>query len=96
MPKGQFGARHVQKHLWRLAIPEYDGENALHAELAEAGAEAAREAATRLDEMRGASGAAPSVALARRSLRQWLAASELGQRIEALATQLLAGAAAEG
>ena len=24
MPKGLFGARHLQKHLWRLPIPEFD------------------------------------------------------------------------
>ena len=91
MPKGQFGARHVHKHLWRLKIPEYDGGNTLHAELSKAGAEAAREAAARLEEMRGASGASPPVALARRTLRQWLAISGLGQRIEELTTELLSG-----
>ena len=91
MPKGQFGARHVHKHLWRLNIPEYEGDNGLHAELAEAGAEAAREADARLEEMRGPSGASPPVALARRALRQWLAVSGLGQRIEQLTTELLSG-----
>ncbi len=49
MPKGQFGARHVQKHLWRLNIPAYDPQESLHVALAEAGAEAAREAAARLE-----------------------------------------------
>ena len=24
MPKGQFGARHLHKHLWKLPIPEFD------------------------------------------------------------------------
>ena len=91
MSKGQFGARDLHKQLWRLKIPEYDGGNTLHAELAEVGAEAAREAAARLEEMRGASGTQPPVALARRTLRQWLAISALGQRIETLAAALLSG-----
>ena len=30
MPKGQFGARHLHKHLWKLAIPAFDAKNALH------------------------------------------------------------------
>ena len=91
MPKGQFGARDVHKHLWRLNIPEYDAGNTLHADLSKAGAEAAREAAARLEEMRAASGASPPVALVRRTLRQWLAISELGQRIEQLTAELLSG-----
>ncbi len=91
MPKGQFGARHVQKHLWRLNIPEYDVENPLHADLAKAGAEAAREGTGRLEDMRGASGASPPVALVRRTLRQWLAISDLGQRMEHLTAELLSG-----
>ena len=30
MSKGQFGARDVQKHLWKLPIPEFDAANPLH------------------------------------------------------------------
>ena len=41
MPKGQFGARHVQKHLWKLPIPEFDPSQELHVTIAEAGATAA-------------------------------------------------------
>ena len=29
MPKGQFGARDLEKHLWKLAIPEFDPGNRL-------------------------------------------------------------------
>ena len=36
MPKGQFGARHLHKHLWKLPIPEYDADNALHADISDA------------------------------------------------------------
>ncbi len=90
MPKGQFGARDVHKHLWRLAIPEYDGGEGLHRELADAGAEAAREASARLDALRRSREDGVGVARARRELRGWLEASPLGQRIEALAARLLA------
>lgn len=90
MPRGQFGARHVHKHPWRLVIPEYDGGDALHRELAEAGAEAAREAAERLDALRQSREGGVDDKLARRELRRWLDASPLGQRIETLAARLLA------
>ena len=30
MAKGQFGARDLQKQLWKLPIPEYDATEALH------------------------------------------------------------------
>ena len=38
MPKGQFGARHLQKHLWKLPIPEFDPAVPLHAAIADAAA----------------------------------------------------------
>ena len=38
MPKGQFGARHLHKHLWKLAIPEFDPAQELHVTIAKAGA----------------------------------------------------------
>ena len=90
MPKGQFGARHVQKHLWRLAIPEYDGAEGLHCELAEAGADAARVASALLARLRESREGGVGVTLARRELRGWLESSPLGQRIETLAARLLA------
>ena len=30
MSKGQFGARDLEKHLWKLPIPEFDPDNPLH------------------------------------------------------------------
>ena len=41
MSKGQFGARNLQKHLWKLPIREFDAGNALHREIAGAGEAAA-------------------------------------------------------
>ena len=37
MSKGQFGARDLQKHLWKLPIPEFDPNNKLHASISDAG-----------------------------------------------------------
>ena len=94
MPKGQYGARHVEKHLWRLPIPEYDESNDLHQEIAAAGASAAEAAKTVLAEVRAereASGKSFSVTIARRELRRWLSESEEGQRVEALVGRLLGG-----
>ena len=94
MPKGQFGARHVQKHLWRLPIPEYDESNDLHQEIAAAGASAAEAAKSVLAELRAEreeSGKSFSVTIARRELRRWLSESEEGQRVEALVGRLLGG-----
>ena len=90
MSKGQFGARDVHKHPWRLAIPEYDGGDGLHRELAEAGAQAAREASERLDALRQSREGDVGYELARRELRRWLESSPLGERIETLAARLLA------
>ena len=41
MPKGQFGARDLQKHLWKLPIPEFDPANELHTAISQAGQAAA-------------------------------------------------------
>ena len=92
MPKGQFGARHVQKHLWRLPIPEFDSDESLHLEIAEAGADAAlgAEAVWReIEAERRAAGKSVSVTIARRKIRAWLAESAEGKRVEALVERLL-------
>ena len=106
MSKGQFGARNLQKHLWKLPIPEYDPAVALHAELAGAGEAAARGAADRLAGLRaeyrqrrddwdakGRRGREPAltVTIARRELRHWLRATPEGAATEAAAARLLAG-----
>lgn len=92
MPKGQFGARHVQKHLWRLPIPEFAPDESLHLEIAEAGAEAAIEAESvwrEIEAERRAAGKSASVTIARREIRAWLAESAEGKRVEALVKRLL-------
>ena len=106
MPKGQFGARHLHKHLWKLPIPEYNPATTLHAEIAQAGATAAQGAATKLAQLRaeyqkrreaweasGRRGRQPelTVTIARRELRAWLRASPEGAAVERAVARLLTG-----
>ena len=90
MPKGLFGARHLQKHLWRLPIPAFDAKNALHRQIARAGAAAASGAARQLVELRKARGDV-GVAVVRRELRKWLRWSKEGKAVERAVEKLLAG-----
>ena len=106
MNKGQFGARDLHKHLWKLPIPEYDPAVALHAEIAGAGAEAAQGAAQRRADLRaewqrkhedweskGKRGREPllTVTIIRRELRAWLRTSPQGAAAEQAVGRLLAG-----
>ena len=89
MPKGQFGARHLQKHLWKLPIPEFDSGNPLHARIADAGAAAAQGAAQQLDQLRQTRDNV-TVTIARRELRKWLRQSQEGKAVEDAVGELLA------
>ncbi len=89
MPKGQFGARHLQKHLWKLPIPEFDPAQKLHAAIAEAGAAAAAGAAKQLKALRAERGERLTVTIARRELRAWLRGSTVGAAVEGLVGRLL-------
>ena len=91
MPKGQFGARHVQKHLWKLPIPEFDPSQELHVTIAEAGATAAFAAEKKLAELREDRGDRLTVAIVRRELRKWLRTSTEGRNVETAVARLLAG-----
>ena len=91
MPKGQFGARHVQKHLWKLSIPEFDPFQELHVTIAEAGATAAVAAENKLTELREGRGDRLTVGIVRRELRKWVRNSTEGRNVEAAVAKLLAG-----
>ena len=91
MPKGQFGARHVQKHLWKLPIPEFDPSQELHVTIAEAGATAAVAAENKLAELREERGDRLTVTIVRRELRKWVRNSTEGRNVEAAVAMLLAG-----
>ena len=88
MPKGQFGARHVQKHLWKLPIPEFDEGNPLHVRISEVGSAAAEGVAGRLEQIREERDRV-TVTIARREIRKWLAASEEGRAVEEAVSELL-------
>ena len=81
MPKGQFGARHLHKHLWKLPIPEFDSGDPLHVEVSRAGRAAAEGAARELAALRQTR-ARLTVTIARRELRKWLRESEEGRAVE--------------
>ena len=90
MPKGQFGARHLHKHLWKLRIPKFDPTHKLHADIAEAGASAAVRAGEQLAELREKRGDKLTVTIARRELRKWLRTSPEGEAVEEAVGDLLA------
>ena len=89
MPKGQFGARDLHKHLWKLPIPEFDSNEPLHSAVSKAGEVAATGAALQLEQLRADRGHNVSVTIARRELRKWLRASAEGKAVEAAVTRLL-------
>ena len=88
MPKGQFGARDLHKHLWNLPIPEFDSSDPLHTTIADAGQAAATGAAQQLSELR-ANRSRLTVTIARRELRTWLRASQEGTAVEHVVAKLL-------
>ena len=89
MSRGQFGARDLQKHLWKLPIPEFDADNPLHAEISHAGRAAAKGAAHRYAQLRQERGPNPSVTITRRELRAYLRTSPQGAAAEAAVARLL-------
>ena len=91
MPKGQFGARHLQKHLWKLPIPEFDTGDSLHQAVAEAGAAAALGVSERLAELRRDRREKLTVTIARKELRNWLRNSDAGTAVEVAVKRLLSG-----
>ena len=93
MSKGQFGARDLHKHLWKLPIPGFDESDALHREISEAGA-AAREGVPkvleRLRRMLKKEGKEMTGTAARKQVRAWLRSSREGREVEGLVGRLLA------
>ena len=93
MSKGQFGARDLQKHLWKLPIPEFDPALDLHGTIVEAGATAARktqEKLSGLQEQYEQDEKELTVAIVRRELRAWLRRSDEGRAVEMTVGRLLA------
>ena len=92
MARGLYGARHFQKHGWKLPIPRYDASEPLHVRLSELGKTAEQECAAIIansDIMSKPAGDAQSRE-ARRLLRhEWQPNSEVAQDIEAAVAELL-------
>ncbi len=89
MSKGQFGARDLHKHLWKLPIPEFDPANPLHTNVSQAGESAALGVAKQLAALRKDRDDV-SVTIARREVRKWLRDSAEGKAVEAAVQTLLA------
>ena len=89
MNKGQFGARDLHKHLWKLPIPEFDAGDFTHQAVAEAGSWAVLEAAHWLEELRQEYGERLTVTIARRELRKRLRNSRVGAVVEGAVETLL-------
>ena len=90
MPKGQYGARHLHKHLWKLPIPEFDATDPLHVGIADVGEAAAKGAAKQLTQLRQ-DRSRVTVTIARRELRKWLRQSDEGRSVEDVVGRLLGG-----
>ena len=88
MSKGQFGPRDLQKHLWKLPIPEFDLSKPLHMAVADAGRAAAEGAASQLAQLRQERYRV-TVTVARRELREWLRESDEGRTVESAVGELL-------
>ena len=80
--------RHLQKHLWKLPIPEFDRGDPLHVEISRAGRASAEGAARELAALRQTRPKL-SVTIARRELRNWLRVSEEGKAVEEAVQRLL-------
>jgi len=83
--------RDLQKHLWKLPIPQFDPRRRRHAAVADAGKAAAEGAARQLAALQEAR---PRLTpkIARRDLRKWLAESDEGRAVESAVGRLLRGA----
>ena len=90
MSRGQFGARDLQKHLWKLPIPEFDPSDELHVSISEAGRKAASGAAERLAELYEERDRVTAI-IARGELRKWLGEAAVGREVEGLVGRLVGG-----
>ena len=88
MSKGQFGARDLQKHLWKLSIPEFDAGNSLHVRVSQAGEAAGQGVAKQMTQLRQDRGEV-TVTIARREIRKWLRESTEGKAVEEAVEKLL-------
>lgn len=89
MSKGQFGARDLQKHLWKLPISEFEAGNSLRIRVSWAGEAAAKGAAQQMAQLRQ-DRSQVTVTVARREIRKWLRDSKEGEAVDKAVKELLA------
>ena len=89
MAKGQFGARDLEEHHWKLPIPNVDHSDTLHKSVAQAGDAAAAPVALQLEQLKEKHGPKFTVTIARRELREWLRESAEGKAVEESVGKLL-------
>ena len=80
--------RDLQKHLWRLPIPEFDALDSAHVAVSDAGRLAAEGVERELANLRQQY-ARLMVTIARREIRKWLRESAEGKRVEEVVGVLL-------
>ena len=84
--------RHLQKHLWKLPIPEFDPAESNHVALASLGKKAAEEVAAVIERLAAMENKPLTSAKARAQLRnEWQPASPTAQAIEERVRELLNG-----
>ena len=83
MPKGQFGPRHVQKHLWKLPIPTFDPTEPTHDAVSQAGKNAIQAAQTNHPDPPA------TIRTVRNQLRSWLKESPEGKTVEETVAHLI-------
>ena len=88
VPNWAGNTRHLQKHLWKLPIPEFDPNEPLHVAVSEAGKAAVAGAARQLAQLRQDRDRV-TVTIARRELRKWLRESPEGKAVEDKVGKLL-------
>ena len=88
MSRGQYGARDLQKHLWKLPVPAFDPNDPLHVAISDAGETAAKAAAHQLANLRQRRSRV-TYRIARRELRKWLRQSPEGAAVETAVPKLL-------
>ena len=91
MPKGLFGARDLEKHLWKLPIPEYEASNEKHVQLSRLGRKAEQECKALLDKLVALNGEDWLTSTnVRSNLRNgWQPTSPTAQAIEVAVDELL-------
>ena len=94
MTKGQFGARGLEKHLWKLPIPQYDPQNPTHTQLSRLGRTAAQLAQYQLTTLTALTARHHPTPITADRLRadlrnHWQPQSQTANQIETATTQLL-------